>query len=75
MSEEELVVKSYERGTIISHTSICTLTGTTVELFMLSWRKHNNSPLQSQVNSREQTAALPPGSQGQLQFANTIAPH
>lgn len=37
MSEEELVVKSYERGTIISHTSIRTLIGITVELFKLSY--------------------------------------
>lgn len=34
MSEEELVVKSYERGTIISHT--CTLMETGVELFIRS---------------------------------------
>lgn len=62
------MVKSYERGTIISHTSICTLTGTVAELFMLSWRKHNKPPLQSQVNSREQATELPPGSQGHLQL-------
>lgn len=59
-------MKSYERGTIISHTSICTLTETVAELFMLSWSKHNKPPLQSQVNSREQATELPPGLAGPL---------
>lgn len=43
MSEEELVVKSYERGTIISRTCTCTLMKTGVELFMHSYWKHENS--------------------------------
>lgn len=66
MSSKELAVKSYERGTIISHISICTLTGTALDLFMLSSRKHNDAPLRC---PRSETTRLPPRSHGQLQFA------
>lgn len=45
MSVKELVVKSYERGAIISHTSICKLIGIAVELFMLPFRTESRTTL------------------------------